>query len=159
MVDIIINGYAKVYCNSPVFPFPESSRSSDFCCRRCLFHWPYMVSAGSEKTAAITHQAMEDMSGSAIEYIRGLSIVKSFGQEGASIESFRKGKYGFEKYSYQEEKGYTPFNCLHLFSLKLASMGIVFICAWQTLNGQMSLAYFLDVCSVFFRNLWKCGKH
>ena len=41
------------------------------------------------------------------------------------------------------EKGYTPFNCLHLFSLKLASMGIVFICAWQTLNGQMSLAYFL----------------
>ncbi len=22
-------------------------------------------------------------------------------------------------------------------------MGIVFICAWQTLNGQMSLAYFL----------------
>ena len=27
----------KVYCNSPVFPFPESSRSSDFCCRRCLF--------------------------------------------------------------------------------------------------------------------------
>ena len=41
------------------------------------------------------------------------------------------------------EKGYTPFNCLHLFSLKLASMGIVFICAWQTLNGQMRLAYFL----------------
>ena len=87
--------------------------------------------------------AMEDMSGSAIEYIRGLSIVKSFGQEGASIESFRKANTDLKNIHIKVEKGYTPFNCLHLFSLKLASMGIVFICAWQTLNGQMSLAYFL----------------
>ena len=83
------------------------------------------------------------MSGSAIEYIRGLSIVKSFGQEGASIESFRKANTDLKNIHIKVEKGYTPFNCLHLFSLKLASMGIVFICAWQTLNGQMSLAYFL----------------
>lgn len=101
------------------------------------------ISRHSEKTAAITHQAMEDMSGSAIEYIRGLSIVKSFGQEGASIESFRKANTDLKNIHIKVEKGYTPFNCLHLFSLKLASMGIVFICAWQTLNGQMSLAYFL----------------
>lgn len=73
----------------------------------------------------------------------GLSIVKSFGQEGASIESFRKANTDLKNIHIKVEKGYTPFNCLHLFSLKLASMGIVFICAWQTLNGQMSLAYFL----------------
>lgn len=40
-------------------------------------------------------------------------------------------------------EGIEVVKALHLFSLKLASMGIVFICAWQTLNGQMSLAYFL----------------
>jgi len=113
------------------------------------------ISRHSEKTAAITHQAMEDMSGSAIEYIRGLSIVKSFGQEGASIESFRKANTDLKNIHIKVEKGYTPFNCLHLFSLKLASMGIVFICAWQTLNGQMSLAYFLMFVLFSFVNILK----
>ena len=86
---------------------------------------------------------MEDMSGAAIEYIRGLSIVKSFGQEGASIENFRNASKDLKDIHIKVEKGFTPFNCLHLFALKLASMGIVFICAWQALQGQMSMAFFL----------------
>ena len=53
---------------------------------------------------------MEDMSGAAIEYIRGLSIVKSFGQEGASIESFRSANKDLKDIHIKVEKGYTPFN-------------------------------------------------
>lgn len=83
------------------------------------------------------------MSGAAIEYIRGLSIVKSFGQEGASIENFRNACKDLKDIHIKVEKGFTPFNCLYLFSLKLASMEIVFICAWQALQGQMSMAFFL----------------
>lgn len=144
MVDIIINGYAKFIAILLCFLFlsPAAAVVSvvGVAFSALALHG---ISRHSEKTAAITHQAMEDMSGSAIEYIRGLSIVKSFGQEGASIESFRKANKDLKNIHIKVEKGYTPFNCLHLFSLKLASMGIVFICAWQTLNGQMSLAYFL----------------
>ena len=141
MVDIIINGYAKFIAILLCFLFlsPAAAVISvvGVAFSSLALHG---ISRHSEKTAAITHQAMEDMSGSAIEYIRGLSIVKSFGQEGASIESFRKANTDLKNIHIKVEKGYTPFNCLHLFSLKLASMGIVFICAWQTLNGQMSLA-------------------
>ena len=54
------------------------------------------------------------MSGSAIEYIRGLSIVKSFGQEGASIESFRKANTDLKNIHIKVEKGYTPFSPLFL---------------------------------------------
>lgn len=79
----------------------------------------------------------------AIEYIRGLSIVKSFGQEGASTQSFRSANKALKDIRIGIEKGFTPFNCLHLFALKLASMGIVFICAWQAAQGQMSMAFFL----------------
>ena len=159
MVDIIINGYAKFIAILLCFLFlsPAAAVVSvvGVAFSALALHG---ISRHSEKTAAITHQAMEDMSGSAIEYIRGLSIVKSFGQEGASIESFRKANKDLKNIHIKVEKGYTPFNCLHLFSLKLASMGIVFICAWQTLNGQMSLAYFL-MFVLFSFNLWKCGKH
>ena len=91
MVDIIINGYAKFIAILLCFLFlsPAAAVISvvGVAFSSLALHG---ISRHSEKTAAITHQAMEDMSGSAIEYIRGLSIVKSFGQEGASIESFRK---------------------------------------------------------------------
>lgn len=144
MVDIIINGYAKFIAILLCFIF--------FSCVAAVISTVGVVlsalalhgiSRHSEKTAVITHRAMEDMSGAAIEYIRGLPIVKSFGQEGASIESFRNANKDLKDIHIRVEKGYTPFNCLHLFALKLASMGIVFICAWQALEGQMSLAYFL----------------
>ena len=54
------------------------------------------------------------MSGAAIEYIRGLSIVKSFGQEGASIENFRNANKKLKDIHIKVEKGYTPYNCLHM---------------------------------------------
>lgn len=117
MVDIIINGYAKFIAILLCFLFlsPAAAVISvvGVAFSSLALHG---ISRHSEKTAAITHQAME---------------------------SFRKANTDLKNIHIKVEKGYTPFNCLHLFSLKLASMGIVFICAWQTLNGQMSLAYFL----------------
>ncbi len=97
----------------------------------------------SRKTAPIAHQAAEDMSGAAVEYIRGLSIVKSFGQEGASMESFRNASRDLKNINIRIEKGFVPYNCLHLLVLKLASIGLVSICAWQTYSGRMEISVFL----------------
>ena len=58
------------------------------------------------------------------------------------IKNFRDASKDLKDIHIKVEKGFTPFNCLHLFALKLASMGIVFICAWQALQGQMSMAFF-----------------
>ncbi|WP_242969736.1 MobQ family relaxase, partial [Anaeromassilibacillus sp. An250] len=144
MVDVIINGYAKfiaiVLCL--IFFSPVAAVISIVGVALSALALQG-ISRHSEKTAATTHKAMEDMSGATIEYIRGLSIVKSFGQEGASIENFRNASKDLKDIHIKVEKGFTPFNCLHLFALKLASMGIVFICAWQALQGQMSMAFFL----------------
>ena len=144
MVDVIINGYAKfiaiVLCL--IFFSPVAAVISIVGVALSALALQG-ISRHSEKTAATTHRAMEDMSGAAIEYIRGLSIVKSFGQEGASIENFRNASKDLKDIHIKVEKGFTPFNCLHLFALKLASLGIVFICAWQALQGQMSMAFFL----------------
>ena len=144
MVDVIINGYAKfiaiVLCL--VFFSPVAAVISIVGVVLSALALQG-ISRHSEKTAATTHKAMEDMSGAAIEYIRGLSIVKSFGQEGASTRNFRNASKDLKDIHIKVEKGFTPFNCLHLFALKLASVGIVFICAWQALHGQMSMAFFL----------------
>ena len=144
MVDAIINGYAKfiatVLCL--IFFSPVAATISVI---GVVFSALALqgISRHSEKTAVVAHEAVENMSGAAIEYIRGLSIVKSFGQEGASTQSFRSANKALKDIRIGIEKGFTPFNCLHLFALKLASMGIVFICAWQAAQGQMSMTFFL----------------
>ncbi len=144
MVDAIINGYAKfiatVLCLIFFSPVAATISVIGVVLSALALHG---ISRHSEKTATTAHEAVENMSGAAIEYIRGLSIVKSFGQEGASTQSFRSANKALKDIRIGIEKGFTPFNCLHLFALKLASMGIVFICAWQAAQGQMSMMFFL----------------
>lgn len=144
MVDAIINGYAKfiaiVLCLIFFSPVAAAISVIGVVFSALALHG---ISRHSEKTATTAHEAVENMSGAAIEYIRGLSIVKSFGQEGASTQSFRSANKALKDIRIGIEKGFTAFNCLHLFALKLASMGIVFICAWQAAQGQMSMAFFL----------------
>ena len=144
MVDAIINGYAKfiatVLCLIFFSPVAAAVSVVGVVLSALALHG---ISRHSEKTATTAHEAVENMSGAAIEYICGLSIVKSFGQEGASTQSFRSANKALKDIRIGIEKGFTPFNCLHLFALKLASMGIVFICAWQAAQGQMSMAFFL----------------
>lgn len=144
MVDAVINGYAKfiaiVLCLIFFSPVAAAISVIGVVFSALALHG---ISRHSEKTAMTAHEAVENMSGAAIEYIRGLSIVKSFGQEGASTQSFRSANKALKDIRIGIEKGFTPFNCLHLFALKLASMGIVFICAWQAAQGQMSMAFFL----------------
>lgn len=144
MVDAVINGYAKfiaiVLCLIFFSPVAAAISIIGVVFSALALHG---ISRHSEKTATTAHEAVENMSGAAIEYIRGLSIVKSFGQEGASTQSFRSANKALKDIRIGIEKGFTPFNCLHLFALKLASMGIVFICAWQAAQGQMSMAFFL----------------
>lgn len=144
MVDAVINGYAKfiaiVLCLIFFSPVAAAISVIGVVFSALALHG---ISRHSEKTATTAHEAVENMSGAAIEYIRGISIVKSFGQEGASTQSFRSANKALKDIRIGIEKGFTPFNCLHLFALKLASMGIVFICAWQAAQGQMSMAFFL----------------
>lgn len=144
MVDVVINGYAKFIaiflCFLVCSPAAAAISAAGVALSALALHG---ISKNSERTAGTTHEATENMSGAAIEYIRGLPIVKSFGQEGVSMESFLRASRALKAIHIKIEAGYTPYNCAHLFALKLASVGIVLICAWQTISGQMSLAFFL----------------
>lgn len=76
---------------------------------------------------------------SSIEYLRGMQIVKAFKQEGVSIAGIQKAYSDSKKINIKIELEYMPFNCLHLFSLKAASIAIVAIAAFLTFNGGMDL--------------------
>ena len=90
------------------------------------------------------------MSNAVNEYVRGLPIVKSFGQEAASIASMKKACRDSKKINIKIEMGFTPYNCLHLFVLKLASVCLVLITALMTYQGEMELPIMLMFCMFSF---------
>ncbi|MDD3253052.1 MAG: ABC transporter ATP-binding protein [Lachnospiraceae bacterium] len=151
MINEVVNGYinvvAIILCLG-VFSIPAALVAVAGVLLSLLFL--HGVSVQSEKNAPINEQAVEDMSGAVIEYVRGLPIVKSFGQEGASIASMKQAVGDSRDINIKIEKGFTPFNCLHLFSLKLASVGLVLVTAWMTYCGQMELPIMLMFCMFSF---------
>ncbi len=97
----------------------------------------------SHRNAPIHQKAQNDIIASTLEYVRGIPVVKAYGQEGASTDSIRKDYQKHRKINVKIEKNYVPCNCLHLFSLKLASTAIAAISAVLAMSGVLSLPVFL----------------
>lgn len=121
----------------------------------CLFSWQAAITAivgvllsaltlqginyQSKKNSPDNQKASEILAGTILEYVRGIPVVKSFGQEGPAFEGFRKACLESRKINIGIEKSYIPWNTLHLLALKLASVIIVLITAWHTMDGTMTL--------------------
>ena len=144
MVDAVINGYLQVlvivlcmafFCPEAALVAVVGVLLSAFALRG--------IGRQSARTAPVGHRAQEALSGAAIEYIHGLSVVKSFGQEGASSQRFFEACRANKDIRIKNEFGFVPWNCLHLFSLKAAAVGLVFTAGWQTMNGTLELPVLL----------------
>lgn len=144
IVDVVVNGYAKflatLLCFLVVSPLAALIALAGVTLSALALAG---ISHHSNQTAPVTQSAAAEMSAAVIEYVRGLSIVKSFGQDGAAIENFNHANQALKDIHIKVELGYTPFNGLHQLVLRLSQVAIVATCAWQTLNGQMSLGVFL----------------
>lgn len=103
----------------------------------------HLLEERSRKNAPVHQKAQDDMVASTIEYLRGMQVVKAFKQEGVAVRGIRKAFSDSKNINIKIEVEYMPFNCLHLFSLKAASVAIVAIAAWLTANGGMDLSTML----------------
>ncbi len=102
-----------------------------------------LVSKYSTQNAPVEAQANRDMTGAILEYARGLSVVKSFGQAGASMESLSKAVGDSRNIHLKIEWGYIPSNCLHLLALKCGSVGLALAACFMGLSGQMDFSMML----------------
>lgn len=72
------------------------------------------ISKKSAENAPVATKANKDLSSAAIEYARGLSVVKSFGQAGASVSSMKKACKDSKDINIKIELGFTKNNCAHV---------------------------------------------
>lgn len=155
MIDTVVNGYISaavmllflaVYC-------PLAALTA-LCGIVLSALFLYLLEKCSRKNAGIHQKAQDDMVENSIEYLRGMQIVKAFKQEGATVKGIRKAYRDSRNINIKIEKEYMPFNCLHLFVLKAASVGIVAISALLTVRGLLTLPtmLMLDIFSFVIFN-------
>lgn len=144
MVDVVLNGYIQLFAIIVCMAFlsPYAALLAVFGTLLSMIALNAITSSGNASVPK-SHQAIENLSGAVLEYIRGLPVIKSFGQKGVAIQGLQSACANLKVIQLKIQRGFVPFNCLHLLALKATSIALVVFCAWQTYTEQISLSVFL----------------
>lgn len=102
-----------------------------------------LVSRYSTKNAPVETKAGQKLAGAVLEYVHGLSTVKSFGGEGAAMQAMKNAVRENRDMRLKIEYGFTPANCGHLLMLKLASVFLGAAACFLGLEGTMEFPVML----------------
>ena len=140
MVDTFVGGYLSFFCIF-ILLFVIHPFGALICLAGVLlsFLCLSLISRYSKRNTLIQTGVNEKLTRAAVEYTRGLSVVKSFGMEGASFSAFRKACIEARKIALKIEWGFIPFNCLHLLALKAAGISMIISVMTAGLSGNLSL--------------------
>ena len=109
----------------------------------------HMMGVSSNRNAAALQKANEDMTSTTVEYLRGIALVKTFHQEGATAKGIQEAYRKSKDINVKIEKEYSIFHFLHMLSLKTAATAMVVYAAVMVWKGAMDLPVmvFVDIMS------------
>ncbi len=149
MIDSFVGGYLNFLCIflcllyfSPIVSLIALAGAA------LSFLFLLLVSGHSAKNAPVSAKAGRDLTAATLEYARGLPVVKSFGQSGASIAAMEQACRDSRDICLKIEWGFIPSNCLHLLALKISAVAMAGAACFLTLSGEMSFP--LMLMFVFF---------
>ena len=140
MIDTFVGGYLSFFCIF-ILLFVIHPFGASICLIGVLlsFLCLSLISRYSKRNTLVQNEVNEKLTRAAVEYTRGLPVVKSFGREGASFSAFRKACVEARKIALKIEWGFIPFNCLHLLALKLSGIVMIISVMAAGLSGTLSL--------------------
>ena len=140
MIDTFVGGYLSFFCIF-ILLFVIHPFGASICLIGVLLSFLFLslISMYSKRNTLVQNEVNEKLTRAAVEYTRGLPVVKSFGREGASFSAFRKACVEARKIALKIEWGFIPFNCLHLFALKLSGIVMIISVMAAGLSGNLSL--------------------
>ena len=109
-----------------------------------------VISHYSAKNSPVEAKANKDLTGSVIEYARGLSVVKSFGKDGAAMNSVKNAAEDSKKIHLKIEWGYLPANAWHLLALKCGSVGLALASMLMCIADKMEFSVMLTFVFLSF---------
>ncbi|WP_291579232.1 ABC transporter ATP-binding protein [Clostridium sp. UBA6640] len=140
MIDVVVNGYISAFTMVLCLAF-YNLWIALIAVVGILLSALFLKLLGnkSSENAPIHQKAQDSMVTATIEYIRGMPVVKAFKRDGVSIQGINNAYKMSKDINMKIEKNYVPYNCLHLFALKAASVGIVLTSAIMATNGAMGI--------------------
>ena len=140
MIDTFVGGYLSFFCIF-ILLFVIHPFGASICLIGVLLSFLFLslISMYSKRNTLVQNEVNEKLTRAAVEYTRGLPVVKSFGREGASFSAFRKACVEARKIALKIEWGFIPFNCLHLLALKLSGIVMIISVMAAGLSGNLSL--------------------
>ena len=140
MIDTFVGGYLSFFCIF-ILLFVIHPFGASICLIGVLLSFLFLslISMYSKRNTLVQNEVNEKLTRAAVEYTRGLPVVKSFGREGASFSAFRKACVEARKIALKIEWGFIPFNCLHLLALKLSGIVMIISVMAAGLSGKLSL--------------------
>lgn len=144
MIDVVVNGYISVFTMILCLMFFNGWIALIALAGVLLSALFLKLLGNKSKENAPVHQKAQDrMIAATIEYIRGMPVVKAFKQDGVSREGIRNAYEMSKNINVKIERNHVPYNCLHLFALKAASVGMVLVSALLAANGRMDIPIML----------------
>ncbi len=171
MVDGFVGGYLNFLCILLflLFVLPECALIA-MGGVAVSFVFLLMISAHSSANTKVLNTENEKLTRAALEYTRGLPVVKSFGMkgtltgspdvgeltgsheqsswaemEGTSVKDFREACASAKRIALKIEWGFIPYNCLHIFALKAASVWMILAVLYAGLAGRLDLSMVLII--------------
>ena len=118
----------------------------------------YLLERMSKRNAPLYHQQQNQLIEKVIEMIRGIKVIKTFAKEDTSLKSFYAAVNNSKRVNTKVELQYTPFNLLHLLSLKVISVFIVVCAVMLYFNGHIDLST-LIMLSIFSFIIFESIEH
>ena len=144
MVDDFVGGYLNFLCVFLFLLFVDPLVALIAIAGTALsFCFLLLVSKYSKRNALVSAKATEDLTAATLEYVRGLPVVKSFGQGGASIAAMKEACKDSKDIHMKIEWGFVPSNCLHLLALKTASVALAAAACYLGLTGKLTFTMML----------------
>lgn len=151
MVDTFVGGYLNFLCIF-LFLLVVSPKVSLIAVMSVVVSFLFMlkISQHSTRTAPVSDKTNRSLTEATIEYVRGLPVIKSFGQEGVAVQSIRKACQDSRDIHLKIEWGYVPSNGGHLLALKLGSVALAGAAFYLGIAGQMALPTVLVLAFLSF---------
>lgn len=107
--------------------------------RNFIFYKSPIVREKSHQNAPEYHHVQNQLIEKVLEVIRGIQVIKSFSKENTSLKSFNQAVDESKRVNSKIELQYTPFNLLHLLSLKVVSIIIVLVASLLYISQNSDL--------------------
>lgn len=99
----------------------------------------------SRANTAVRQKANDSMINATLQFIRGITVIKSYGRTGSAVAELQKSFSDQRDINIKIENAYMWTNGLYQLSLKLTSVAIAFMVCLQTIHGEISLPIMLMI--------------